>query len=102
MGNTDGLALFESVVEFRQVPGGRLLQEIRIPKEEQLSRDPVLSDDGRLLVTSWADSSLFVLDNGKKTTVASGIASPADIGLNGKRVAVPQLMENKVQFWELP
>ena len=58
--------------------------------------------DGRLLVTSWADSSLFVLDNGKKTTVASGIASPADIGLDGKRVAVPQLMENKVQFWELP
>jgi len=61
----------------------------------------VLSD-GRLLVTSWADSTLFVMDNGKKTNVASGIASPADIGLDGKRVAVPQLMENKVQFWELP
>jgi sugar lactone lactonase YvrE len=58
--------------------------------------------DGRLLVTSWADSSLFVLDKGRKTNVASGIASPADIGLDGKRVAVPQLMENKLQFWELP
>ena len=58
--------------------------------------------DGRLLVTSWADSSLFVVDKGKTTKVASGIASPADIGINGKRVAVPQLMENKVQFWELP
>jgi hypothetical protein len=58
--------------------------------------------DGRLLVTSWADSSLFVVDNGKTTKIASGIASPADIGLNGKRVAVPQLMENKLQFWELP
>jgi hypothetical protein len=58
--------------------------------------------DGRLLVTSWADSSLFVVDNGKTTKVALGIASPADIGINGKRVAVPQLMENKVQFWELP
>jgi glucose/arabinose dehydrogenase len=58
--------------------------------------------DGRLLVTSWADSSLFVVDDGKTTKVASGIASPADIGINGKRVAVPQLMENKVQFWELP
>lgn len=61
----------------------------------------VLSD-GSLLITSWADSSLFVLKDGKANKVASGIASPADIGINGKRVAVPQLMENKVQFWELP
>jgi sugar lactone lactonase YvrE len=59
-------------------------------------------EDGRLLVTSWADSSLFVVDDGRPTKVASGISSPADIGINGKRVAVPQLMENKVQFWELP
>jgi sugar lactone lactonase YvrE len=58
--------------------------------------------DGRLLVTSWADSSLFLSDNGKTMKIASGVASPADIGINGKRVAVPQLMENKVQFWELP
>jgi sugar lactone lactonase YvrE len=58
--------------------------------------------DGQLVVTSWTDSSLFVLKDGQPTKVASGIASPADIGINGKRVAVPQLMENKVQFWELP
>jgi hypothetical protein len=58
--------------------------------------------DGSLLITSWADSSLFVLRDGQPTKVASGIASAADIGINGKRVAVPQLMENKLQFWELP
>jgi sugar lactone lactonase YvrE len=58
--------------------------------------------DGRLVISSWADSSLFVLDDGRPTKVASGIASPADIGSDGKRVAVPQLMENRVQFWELP
>jgi SMP-30/gluconolaconase/LRE-like protein len=58
--------------------------------------------DGRLLVTSWADSSLFVVDKGRASKVASGIASPADIGIKDKMVAVPQLMENKVQFWELP
>jgi hypothetical protein len=61
--------------------------------------------DGRLLVTSWADSSLFVLEkNGQTRKVASGIASPADIDFAEKdsRVAVPQLMGNKVQFWELP
>ena len=60
--------------------------------------------DGRVLVTSWADSSLFVLENGQPQKVASGIASPADIDFSEKdsRVAVPQLMANKVQFWEVP
>ena len=60
--------------------------------------------DGRLLVTSWADSSLFVLDKGQTRKVASGIPSPADIDFEEKdsRVAVPQLMANKVQFWEAP
>jgi hypothetical protein len=43
-----------------------------------------------------------VLDHGRTTKVATGIASPADIGLKDKTVAVPQLMENKLQFWELP
>jgi hypothetical protein len=60
--------------------------------------------DGRILITSWADSSLFVLDNGQPQKVATGIASPADIDFNEKdsRVAVPQLMANKVQYWEAP
>jgi hypothetical protein len=60
--------------------------------------------DGRLLVTSWADSSLFVIVKGQSRKVATGIASPADIDFNEKdsRVAVPQLMANKVQYWELP
>jgi hypothetical protein len=60
--------------------------------------------DGRILVTSWADSSLFVLENGQPKKVATGIPSPADIDFAEKdsRVAVPQLMANKIQFWELP
>jgi hypothetical protein len=64
----------------------------------------VVLPDGRLLVTSWADSSLFVLDKSGSRKVVSGVASPADIGFDEKdsRVAVPQLLENKVQFWELP
>jgi sugar lactone lactonase YvrE len=60
--------------------------------------------DGRILATSWADSSLFVLDKGKVSKVATGVASPADIDIDTKdsRVAVPQLMGNAVQFWEVP
>jgi hypothetical protein len=55
-------------------------------------------------VSSWADSSLFVLDQGKPKKVATGIVSPADIDFSEKdsRVAVPQLMVNRVQFWEVP
>ncbi len=59
--------------------------------------------DNRLLVTSWADSSLFIVDDGKSTRVAYPVPSPADIGFDGKsRVVVPLLMENRVEFWELP
>jgi hypothetical protein len=63
----------------------------------------VFLPDGRLLVTSWADSSLFVLENGEVRRVASKVPSPADIDVEPKdsRVAVPLLMENRVEFWEL-
>ena len=64
----------------------------------------VFLPDGRLLVTSWTDSSLFVLDNGQMRKVASKVPSPADIDVNPRdsRVAVPLLMENRVEFWDLP
>jgi sugar lactone lactonase YvrE len=64
----------------------------------------VVLPDGRLLISSWADSSLFVLEDGQPKKVATGIPSPADIDFAEKdsRVAVPQLMVNRVQFWELP
>ena len=61
----------------------------------------VFLPDGRLLVTSWTDSSLFVLENGQARKVASKVPSPADIDVEPKdsRVAVPLLMENRVEFW---
>jgi len=63
----------------------------------------VFLPDGRLLVTSWTDSSLFVLENGQARKVASKVPSPADIDVEPKdsRVAVPLLMENRVEFWEV-
>jgi SMP-30/gluconolaconase/LRE-like protein len=63
-----------------------------------------LLGENRLLVTSWADSSLFVFENGTATPVANGLPSPADIGVDTKRnrVAVPLLMENRVEFRALP
>jgi sugar lactone lactonase YvrE len=81
-------------------PGSKELQPLATGPGEQ---DGVqVLPDGKLVVTSWTDSSLFLVEDGRPTKVASGVASPAAIGINGKRVAVPQLMENKVQFWDLP
>lgn len=58
----------------------------------------------KLLVTSWADSSLDVVDNGKVTPVSTGLPSPADIGVDTKRhrVAIPLLLEDRVEFRDLP
>jgi len=58
----------------------------------------------RFLITSWADSSLDVFDNGKVTPVSTDLPSPADIGVDTKRnrVAIPLLMENRVEFRALP
>ena len=63
----------------------------------------VFLPDGRLLVTSWTDSSLFVLENGQSRKVATKVPSPADIDVEPKdsRVAVPLLMENRVEYWEI-
>jgi DNA-binding beta-propeller fold protein YncE len=61
-------------------------------------------DSTRLLITSWTDSSLFVFDKGTATLLFGGLPSPADIGVDTKRnrVAIPELMENRVEFRTLP
>jgi hypothetical protein len=58
----------------------------------------------RFLITTWADSSLDLLANGQITRLAGGLPSPADIGIDRKqgRVAVPLLLENRVEFLDLP
>lgn len=73
------------------------------PTKGQLDGVELLGGN-RLLVTSWTDSSLFVFDNGTITPVANGLPSPADIGLDSKRqrVAIPLLLENRVEFRALP
>ena len=56
------------------------------------------------LITSWADSSLFALEQGQATRIAGPLPSPADIGWDARRhrVAVPLLLEDRVEIWELP
>ena len=109
----NGITWIASRSRFVIVPfGGKSIEEWapgdKAPKT--IGTGPGMQDgveslaDGRLLVTSWADSSLFVLDNGRAVTVAKPEGSPADIGIDSKhnRIAVPLLMQDKVEFWEIP
>lgn len=60
--------------------------------------------DGRILVTSWADSTLHVLDGDVLSPFIRGLPSPADIGIDTLRglVAVPLLELGRVEFWTIP
>jgi hypothetical protein len=83
-------------------PGAKTVKRLG---ETKGSLDGVeLLDGGRLLFTSWADSSLDIFDNGTVTPVTNDLPSPADIGIDPKRgrVAIPLLMENRVEFRSLP
>jgi sugar lactone lactonase YvrE len=62
----------------------------------------VLPDD-RLVVTSWADSSISIRD-GARETIIRDVPSPADIGIDTKRmrIAVPELMKDRVELFTIP
>ncbi len=59
---------------------------------------------GKILVSSWADSSVTSYENGKGTKLITGVVSPADIGYDTKRnrVLVPVFQGNRVEIWQLP
>lgn len=60
--------------------------------------------DGRILVSSWADSSIYVLDGSALVRAVPGVASPADIGVDTKRnrVAIPLFEGNRVELFAIP
>jgi sugar lactone lactonase YvrE len=60
--------------------------------------------DGRLLVTSWADSSLNVVRDGVLTRLVGSLEAPADIGVDTKRqrVALPRFNAGRVEFFAIP
>jgi sugar lactone lactonase YvrE len=60
--------------------------------------------DGRVLVTSWGDSTVNVVQNGALSKLITGVAGPADIGVDTKRmvVAVPRFSDNKVEYYKIP
>ena len=62
----------------------------------------VLSD-GRILVSSWADSSVQMFSNGAFHKVVGNVEAPADIGVDTKRnvVAVPRFNAGRVEYFTI-
>jgi sugar lactone lactonase YvrE len=60
--------------------------------------------DGRILVTSWGDSTVNVVQNGVLSKLITGVSGPADIGVDTKRmvVAIPRFTDNKVEYYKIP
>lgn len=76
---------------------------------EPLATGPGMYDgveivNGRIYVTSWADSAVHVIEGGKMRKLISGLPSPADIGVDTKRgvLAVPRLNDGRVDYFKLP
>ncbi|HEY2853670.1 MAG TPA: SMP-30/gluconolactonase/LRE family protein [Gemmatimonadaceae bacterium] len=60
--------------------------------------------DGRILVSSWGDSTVNVVKDGKLSRLVTGVSAPADIGVDSKRgvLAIPRFDQNQVEFWKIP
>jgi sugar lactone lactonase YvrE len=60
--------------------------------------------DGGLLVTAWSDSSVHLVSSRGNQRIIGGLSQPAALGLDSRRrrIAVPLVMINRVEFWALP
>ena len=59
---------------------------------------------GRILVSSWSDSTVSSYETGQEVKLITGVLSPADIGYDAKRnrVLIPIFTGNRVEIWQLP
>ncbi len=59
--------------------------------------------DRRLIVTSWADSTISIRDGNVRTAIRE-LPSPADIGVDTRRmhIAVPLLTKDRVDIITIP
>jgi sugar lactone lactonase YvrE len=59
--------------------------------------------DGRILVSSWADSAVHLITHGEMTILIPNVSAPADIGYDLQRgvVAIPRALDGKVEYFQL-
>ncbi|MFL5561454.1 MAG: SMP-30/gluconolactonase/LRE family protein [Gemmatimonadaceae bacterium] len=62
-----------------------------------------IARDGRILVSSWADSAVSVINGSTMSHIVTGVEAPADIGLDPARglLAVPLFNKGQVELWQL-
>ncbi len=60
--------------------------------------------DGRVLVSSWQDSTVNVIVDGALKKVITGVEGPADIGVDTKRMvlALPRFSAARVEYYHIP
>jgi sugar lactone lactonase YvrE len=60
--------------------------------------------NGRVYVTSWADSGVHVIENGKMRKIIANVPAPADLGVDTRRgvLAVPRFNDGRVDYFKLP
>ena len=60
-------------------------------------------DDGRVIASSWEDSSIVVIGD-SAVRLVSGLPAPADFAVDRRRrrLVVPLFTSNRVEVWELP
>ncbi len=83
------------------VPGERGRQVLRRGKGK-LDGVEMLPNGG-ILFSSWADSSIHILENGRDRQLVREVPEPADIGVDTRRarVAIPLSTLGRVQLWSL-
>ncbi|PYP80972.1 MAG: hypothetical protein DMD35_02745 [Gemmatimonadetes bacterium] len=83
-------------------PQGRAKPQLIRTGKGQLDGVEALAD-GALLFTSWADSSIHLLANGRDRPIIRNVPVPADIGIDTKRnrLAIPLSVLGVVQLWSL-
>lgn len=66
--------------------------------------DGVATAGGKLLVSSWNDSTVSSYQTGQAVKLVTGVPTPGQIGYDAKRnrVLVPSLSTNRVEIWQLP
>ncbi len=59
--------------------------------------------NGRILVSSWNDSTVSAYETGQEVKIITGVPSPADIGVDRKRnrILIPIFTGNRVEIWQL-
>jgi len=60
--------------------------------------------DGRILLSSWTDSTVHMISDGHDERLVRNVPAPADIGVDTKRglVLVPLGVMSRVELWTIP